>query len=82
MMLLGRESTNADQIVRSSTIIKKYGILKSLWENMHARQVHNWIQLLDSLLSIFLYNVDRFYDRRREKDDNSNEFGSGLPGYR
>lgn len=49
MMLLGRqavfESTNADKIVRSSTIIKKYGILKSKWENILAEQVHNWIQL-------------------------------------
>ena len=65
MMLLGRqaifESTNADKIVRSSTIIKKYGILKSLWENILAEQVHNWIQLrimLDSLLSIILSNID------------------------
>ena len=40
MILLGRqaifESTNADKIVRSSTITKKYDILKSLWENVMA----------------------------------------------
>ena len=30
------ESTNTDKIVRSSTITKKCGILKSLWENVMA----------------------------------------------
>ena len=44
MMLLGRqaifESTNADEIVRSSTITKKYDILQSLWEDVMAELAH------------------------------------------